>query len=147
LIQSTAAPGSFWKFLADFYGIRTKSRFSSTGIPPAPGFAPDGGYCLQSTNANRVNTSSSRLEFVEVTHPFHPWCGRRFKIHGEVTAGEPAMVRCVVDDQVIRTLPIAWTNLRKADDYELASGGKSLFRHDDLEALRAQVDALLHNQK
>ena len=36
---------------------------------------------------------------------------------------------------------------RKVDDFERMSGGRSLFRCDDLEALRVQVDVLLGDQK
>ena len=33
------------------------------------------------------------------------------------------------------------------DDFERLSAGRSLFRPDDLDALRAQVDVLLDDQK
>ena len=78
MIQSTAGPGSFWKFLADFYGIRTKSRFSSTGIPPAPGFAPDGGYeVLRGAQSLLASEFFSLLVSDNATQPLDIGCQHR----------------------------------------------------------------------
>ena len=64
-----------------------------------------------------------------------------------VTAAGVALVRCIVDEERVRSLPVAWTDRRMVDDFERLSAGRSLFRPDDLEALRAQVDVLLDDQK
>ncbi len=84
---------------------------------------------------------------VRVTHPFHPWSGRVFPVQRTVTNGSAALVRCIVDEERVRSLSVAWTDRRKVDDFERMSAGRSLFRPDDLEALRAQVDVLLDDQK
>ena len=86
-------------------------------------------------------------KFVEVTHPFHPWRGRRFQVHDKWRSGGKSVVRCIIDDEEIRALPVTWTDLREADEFERASAGHCWFRHDDLEALRAQIDALMDDQK
>ena len=82
-----------------------------------------------------------------MTHPFHPWSGRAFPLQRSVTTGSVALVRCIVDEERVRSLPVAWTDRRKVDDFERMSAGRSLFRADDLEVLRAQVDVLLDDQK
>ena len=84
---------------------------------------------------------------MEVTHPFHPWLGRSFPVLRSVTTGCVSQVRCVVDEERVRSLPVAWTERRRVDDFERVSAGRSLFRPDDLEVLRAQVDVLLEDQK
>ncbi|MCY4674167.1 MAG: DUF5372 family protein [Bacteroidetes bacterium] len=85
--------------------------------------------------------------WLEVTHPFHPWYGRRFlRQHGR-TPGNGQLVRCIVDERTFRHLPRAWTDLRRIDDFERTSAGRAFFRVDDLVALRALVDALLNDQQ
>ena len=84
---------------------------------------------------------------MRVTHPFHPWLGRVFPLQGTVTTGCVALVRCIVEEERVRSLPVGWTDWRRVDDFERMSGGRSLFRADDLEALRAQVDVLLDDQE
>ncbi|MYF30845.1 MAG: hypothetical protein F4169_18745 [Gammaproteobacteria bacterium] len=79
---------------------------------------------------------------MEVTHPFHPWLGRVFRVHSDLSVGRVPLVRCVVDSETLRCLPRAWTDRRLVDDFERVSAGRSLFRADDLSALRALVDAL-----
>jgi len=103
--------------------------------------------CYPSSNANSVEVSRQRPSFVTVTHPFHPWSGCTFPVQSCVTTGCVALVRCIVDETQIRSLPVAWTDQRVVDDFEKVSAGRSLFRPDDLEALRAQIDALPDDQK
>ncbi|MDE0608667.1 MAG: DUF5372 family protein, partial [Anaerolineaceae bacterium] len=103
--------------------------------------------CYRSPNANSAEESRQPSAMVRVTHPFHPWSGRVFLLLGSVTTGSVALVRCVVDEERVRSLPVAWTDRRRVDDFERMSAGYSLFRADDLEVLRAQVDVLLDDQK
>ena len=84
---------------------------------------------------------------VEVTHPFHPWRGRKIARQYCVTTGNVQLVRLIVDEDTLRCLPRAWTNLRNVDDFERASAGRALFREDDLVALRSLVDVLLDDHK
>ncbi len=61
------------------------------------------------------------------------------------------MPSCVAGEAQLASIPAAWTNCREVDDLERASAGCSLFRADDLEALREFVDLPLEgaerNQK
>ena len=85
--------------------------------------------------------------WVEVTHPFHPWRGRRLLRQYCVTTGNVQLVRCIVDEDTLRCLPRAWTGLRIVDDFERASAGRVFFRLDDLAALRSLVDVLMDDQQ
>ncbi len=83
-----------------------------------------------------------------MTHPFHPLLGRVFRVHSDtMNVGLVPVVRFQVDAETLRCLPRAWTDRRPVDGFERASAGRSLFRADDLSALRALVDALLDDQK
>lgn len=44
---------------------------------------------------------------------------------------------------VLVSVPVSWTSLRRVDDFERVASGRSLFRSDDLAALREMVDSLL----
>ena len=57
------------------------------------------------------------------------------------------MLRFFLDANTQCSLPVAWTSRRKTDDFERVSAGRSLFRPDDLERLRARVDVLIDDQK
>ena len=55
------------------------------------------------------------------------------------------MVRHFVDGPagpVLASVPVSWTSLRRVDDFERVASGRSLFRADDLAALREIVDSL-----
>ena len=55
------------------------------------------------------------------------------------------MVRHFVDGPagpVLVSVPVSWTSLRCVDDFERVASGRSLFRADDLAALREIVDSL-----
>ncbi|MCY4467380.1 MAG: hypothetical protein OXC08_01560 [Thiotrichales bacterium] len=57
-----------------------------------------------------------------------------------------AMVRHFVDGPggpVLVSVPVSWTSLRRVDDFERVAAGGSMFRPDDLAALREIVDSLL----
>ena len=86
-------------------------------------------------------------EWVEVTHPLHPWYGRKFRIQRRLSTRGVPLARCIVDQSTLCSLPIAWTNLRVIDEFEAASSGQVYFRMDDLIVLRSLVDRLLSNHK
>ncbi len=88
---------------------------------------------------------SGSNDWVEVTHPFHPWCGRRFPCQYCLTTGNVRLVRCIVDENTLRCLPRAWTDWRVVDDFERDSAGRALFRADCLVTLRSLVDTLLED--
>ena len=99
------------------------------------------------TNANSGVASLQPHDVAEVTHPFHPWLGRVFPVHSDLNVSCVPVVRCQVDAETLRCVPAAWTDRRLVDDFERVSAGRSLFRADDLEALRALIDALDGDQK
>ena len=62
-----------------------------------------------------------------------------------MTVNRVAMVRHFVDGPggpVLVSVPVSWTSLRRVDDFERVASGRSLFRADDLAALREIVDSL-----
>ena len=81
-----------------------------------------------------------------ITHPFHPLRGRAVRIYDRVGGSKRAMVRYFADSPggpTVVGIPIFWTSLWRADDFERVASGRSLFRADDLVALREAVDSLL----
>jgi len=80
---------------------------------------------------------------VVVTHPFHPLKGRSFVFHSRRTSGGVPLVHYLADDGTLASMPVSWTDLRGIDDFERVSSGRSLFRADDLVALRVLVDSWL----
>ena len=81
-----------------------------------------------------------------ITHPFHPHRGRGLRLHDGVGGCERSIVRYFADGTagaILFSVPVSWTSLRRVDDFERASSGRSLLRADDLVALREVVDALL----
>ena len=116
-----------------------------------PGFStanpPDKSLTRAGDGEGQKLPASDAVDWVEVTHPFHPWSGQRFPRQRCVTTGNVQLVRCIVGEATIRCLPRAWTDLRVIDDFERVSAGRALFRMDDLVALRALVDALLDDQQ
>ena len=71
--------------------------------------------------------------------------GRPLRIHDRVTVNRVAMVRHFVDGPagpVLVSVPVSWTSLRRVDDFERVASGRSMFRADNLAALREIVDSL-----
>ena len=119
---------------------RTDPEFSNANAPGTCS-VQDGESLPQETSA------SAPVDWIEVTHPFHPRSGHKFPRQRCFTTGNVALVRCIVEKNTLRCFPRAWTSLREIDDFERVSAGRALFRMDDLEALRALVDALLDDQQ
>jgi len=72
-----------------------------------------------------------------VTHPFHPWRGRRFELfHVRQNWGE-WRVMYYDDGQRLQSLPLAWTSLAPTDPCEVVAAGRALFRMDTLLRLVA----------
>ena len=81
-----------------------------------------------------------------ITHPFHPLRGRTVRIYDRVSGSKRAIVRYFADrppGAILATVPVSWTSLRRVDDFERVSSGRSLFRSDDLVELREVVDSLV----
>ena len=68
------------------------------------------------------------------------------RIYDRVSGSKRAIVRYFADGPggpSLIGIPISWTSLWRGDDFERTSAGRSLFRADDLAALREAVDVLL----
>ena len=81
-----------------------------------------------------------------ITHPFHPHRGRALRLHDGVGGCRRSIVRYFADGPagaILFSVPVSWTSLRRVDDFERLASGRSLFRADDLVALREVVDSLL----
>ena len=81
-----------------------------------------------------------------ITHPFHPLRGRAVQNYDRLGGSKRAIVRYFADGPTGATLvsvPVSWTSLGQADDFERVASGRCLFRGDDLIVLRELVDALL----
>ncbi|NDZ15791.1 hypothetical protein C7T35_40075 [Variovorax sp. WS11] len=76
---------------------------------------------------------------VEVTHPFHPWKGRRLVLATrKQNWGEDRVMFFDAHGQ-LRSLPAAWTDVDPPDARTDAAAGRSFFRADDLSTLVALV--------
>lgn len=62
-----------------------------------------------------------------------------------MTTGGVALVRCVTDGAKLVSIPVCWTSLRRIDDFERVSRGRSVLRADDLAELRGIVDSHLES--
>ncbi len=81
---------------------------------------------------------------IEITHPFHPWRGRRFTLESITNEFGLKRVRVFAGcGRQVRLLPAAWTDLRVVDAFEAQAAGRSPFRADDLSDLRELVDMLI----
>ena len=80
-----------------------------------------------------------------MTHPYHPLHDHEFEIHNLVTTGGVPLVCYITDAATLASIPVSWTSLRSVDDFERVSGGRSLWRIDDLVALRGIIDAHLES--
>jgi hypothetical protein len=77
-----------------------------------------------------------------VTHPFHPWVGREFVfVAVRQTWGEDRVFFLEVDG-IQRSLPTAWTDAAEPDPFVALSGGRSLFRVEDLLVVIDVLDGL-----
>jgi len=79
---------------------------------------------------------------VEVTHPFHPWYGRRYELLTvRQTWGEYRVF--FYDEQgALRALPANWTDAGQPDPFVALAAGRAHFRPADLLALAALVGRL-----
>lgn len=77
-----------------------------------------------------------------VTHPFHPWHGRRFALFNYRHNWGEYRVWFFDDDQRLRSLPATWTDYAPPDPFVLVAAGRSPARLEDLLHLVALVRAL-----
>jgi len=81
------------------------------------------------------------MEF-EVTHPFHPWRGRRFVAATRKHNWGEERVMYFDDEGRLRSLLLSWTDLHQSDVRIEVAAGRACLRADDLSILAAVVDEL-----
>jgi hypothetical protein len=79
---------------------------------------------------------------VEVTHPFHPLSGKRFRLVARWRRWGGDRVLFEDPERGVRSVPTAWTSVAETDPYVAMSAGRSLFRTEDLIALATLVEGL-----
>ena len=78
----------------------------------------------------------------EITHPFHPWHGRRFELANEQHRWGRHWLDAHADDGRLFSVPVEWTDRTTVDAYVAISAGRSLFRVDELLRLVTLIDGL-----
>lgn len=78
----------------------------------------------------------------EVTHPFHPWRGKRFVLATRKLNWGEDRVTFFDENGHLRSLPASWTNVDEPDAFTRAAAGRSRLRMDDLARLRVLVDEI-----
>jgi len=82
------------------------------------------------------------MRLVRITHPFHPFSGRRLVCVGERYNRYGKRVLLQVDDSIVCSVPPQWTDL-VAPDAEIVMGeGRALLRVADLMDLARLVARL-----
>ena len=86
-------------------------------------------------------------ETFEVTHPFHPLRGQRFRLvkHRHTWGEDRAYFRD--DEGQLVSVPAAWTSLSARDPFVEIAAGRSDFRPVDLIELAALVSRVLKDHK
>jgi hypothetical protein len=77
-----------------------------------------------------------------VTHPFHPLCGREFSLVTYRRNWGENRVYFHDEHGRLTSLPAEWTSLAPPDPFVAVSGGRSLFRFQDLVDLAAMLREL-----
>ena len=77
-----------------------------------------------------------------MTHPFHPWRGRRFELFTYRHNWGEYRVWFFDDDEHLRSLPAAWTDVAPPDPFVAVAAGRAPFHLEDLRRLAALLRAL-----
>lgn len=75
-----------------------------------------------------------------MSHPFHPWRGRRFVLATRKQNWGEDRVMFFDDQGRLRSLLASWTDIVEPDAFAQCSAGRSWLRADDLVHLRVLVD-------
>jgi Family of unknown function (DUF5372) len=95
---------------------------------------------LKSRTAARAS-GEARIE-IEVTHPFHPWRGKRFVLATRKQNWGEDRVMFFDAEGRLRSLLASWTNVDESDVFAQAAQGKSFLRPDDLADLAGVIDEI-----
>ena len=101
--------------------------------------APSRAFCISTENAD---SSSPSLQFVRVTHPFHPLFGRQLPCVGKRYNRYGERLLLQADDAAIWSVPPRWTDLVSPDLEVVMGDGRAVMRFTDLLELADLVDRL-----
>ena len=82
-----------------------------------------------------------------MTHPFHPWSGRKFVFLAVRQTWSEDRVFFLDSAGRQWSLPVAWTDAADPDAFVVMAGGRCPFRFADLVELRGLIDALSNGGK
>jgi MoaA/NifB/PqqE/SkfB family radical SAM enzyme len=82
------------------------------------------------------------LQFVRVTHPFHPLFGRQLRCVGKRYNRYGKRLLLQVDDATVWSVPPQWTDRWDPDPEVIMGGGRALVRAVDLMELASLVRRL-----
>ena len=94
------------------------------------------------TSTENADSSSLSLQFVRVTHPFHPLFGRRLPCVGKRYNRYGKRLLLQVDDGTVWSVPPQWTDLAGLDPAVVMSDGRAFLRAVDLMELASLVKRL-----
>jgi len=82
-------------------------------------------------------------QFFTVTHPFHPWCGRRFELIDCQRRWGQWRVYYLTAEGNTAFLPASWTDVGPKDPFIEQSQGRATARVEDLlELVKMTADAV-----
>jgi len=102
-------------------------------MPPAPA------VCTSTENAD---SSDAPLQFVRVTHPFHPLFGRQLPCVGKRYNRYGERLLLQADSAAVWSVPPQWTDLVGLDPEVVMGHGRALMRAVDLMELAGLVKRL-----
>ena len=71
-----------------------------------------------------------------ITHPFHPLCGQTFLLLSQRFAwGEERAFFSDPSTHLVRSLPLAWTDLALPDPFVVVAAGTAVLRFSDVQQL------------
>lgn len=90
----------------------------------------------------RTDFSNAPLQFVRVTHPFHPLFGPQLPCVGKRYNRYGERLLLQVDDATVWSVPPQWTDLWDPDPEVIMGGGRALGRAVELMELASLVRRL-----
>jgi hypothetical protein len=87
---------------------------------------------VQASDQSNAPSAGPQGTSITVTHPFHPLHGREFSLLSRTKNWGEDRVYFYDDAGRLKSLPASWTSLRPVDAFVALSGGRALFRPEDL---------------
>ena len=95
--------------------------------------------CLKSTIAHSRAYQDKKITIV---HPFHPLFGKEFELLDCRQGWGEYRVYFYDSEQVLISMPAAWTDILPRDPFVELSDGRSFYRLEDLLCLRRFIDTI-----